>query len=158
MLGPVELVGTSGDSVTLPGNKMRGIVAMLALDAGRTVTSQRLIDAVWAEQEVNGPNVVQVIVSKLRRVLAEAGAPNCITTQPAGYRLEIERDAVDALRFEALVEQALKVTHDRAAVTELLGRGLELWRGVPLTGVPRPTSRGRFDLDSKSCARWPSTN
>jgi len=136
VLGPVELVGASGESVTLPGSKMRGLVAMLALEAGRTVTAQRLIDAVWGEQEVNGPNVVQVIVSKLRRLLADAGESNCITTQPSGYRLEIDRDSVDALRFEALVEQARRVTDDAAAVTELLGRGLALWRGVPLVDVP----------------------
>ncbi|MEO8693413.1 MAG: BTAD domain-containing putative transcriptional regulator [Acidimicrobiales bacterium] len=136
VLGPVELVGGTGENVVLPGAKMRGLVAMLALDAGRTVTAQRLIDALWGEQEVNGPNALQVIVSKLRRMLADAGEPGCITTQPAGYRLDIERDSVDALRFESLVDQARSVVDHPASVTALLGPALELWRGNPLVDVP----------------------
>lgn len=142
MLGPVELVGASGESLSLPGNKVRGLLAMLALETGRTVTSQRLIDGLWGEQDVNGPNVVQVLVSKLRRALADAGEPGCITTGPAGYRLEIDRDAVDALRFEALVQEARTVTDDPASVTEMLGRGLDLWRGTPLGGVPETELAG----------------
>ena len=47
MLGPVELVDDAGDMVELSGAKMRGLLAVLAVEAGRTVTPQRLIDVLW---------------------------------------------------------------------------------------------------------------
>ncbi len=92
---------------------------------------QRLIEAVWGEQEVNGPNVVQVVVSKLRRVLADAGEVDRIVTRPAGYQLQIDRDDVDALQFETLVDQARTAPRPGNAC-ELLGHALPLWRGAPL--------------------------
>jgi predicted ATPase/DNA-binding SARP family transcriptional activator len=115
---------------------MRGLVAVLALDAGTTVAPRRLIDAVWGDDGVRNPNAVQVSVSRLRRLLADAGEDDRITTHPAGYELRIDRDAVDALRFEALVEQAHQGRGDPAAAVDLLTRALGLWRGTPLGDVP----------------------
>ena len=146
VLGPVEVVGASGESVPVPGSKMRGLVAILALDAGSTVTPQRIVEAVWGELDVSGANVLQVAVSKLRRVLADAAEVDRITTHPAGYQLHIDRDDVDALRFEALVDQAGRVRDDPTGVAELLGRALELWRGTPLGGVPDTELTGAIRL------------
>jgi len=134
VLGPVDVVADSGEPVTIPGSKLRGLIAILALEAGRTVTHHRLIEAVWGDQGVSGPNVVQVIVSKLRRLLAESGERDCLSTHPAGYQMDVPRQNVDALRFEALVEEA-HALDDPAAVAELLGSALDLWRGVPLSDV-----------------------
>jgi predicted ATPase/DNA-binding SARP family transcriptional activator len=140
ILGPVEAFASTGEPIALAGNKMRGLVAVLALEAGRTVTPQRLIDTLWGDQEISGPNIVQVLVSKLRRVLADAGEQGWITTQPAGYQLDIDRSDVDVARFESLVEQARNtagdVAGDAAASAALLERSLALWRGIPLGGVP----------------------
>jgi hypothetical protein len=49
--------------------------------------------------------MVQQYVSQLRRLLAEYGGPE-IVTRGRGYDLEVDPAAVDALRFEQLVEQA----------------------------------------------------
>lgn len=136
VLGPIELVGSAGDVIALPGNKMRGLVAVLALEAGHTVTAQRIIDALWGEQEVSGPNVVQVVVSKLRRVLSEASEPNCVTTKPAGYQLDLDAGDIDVRRFEGLVEEARIIAGDPSQSAALLERGLALWHGVPLWGAP----------------------
>ena len=136
MLGPVELIGAAGAPITMPGNKIRGLLAMLALEVGRIVPSERLIDGLWGEQGAHDINVLQVTVSKLRRTISEAGEPGCISTHPTGYRLDIDRDAIDALLFEALVEQARAMGDDPAAAAEILARALELWQGAPLAGVP----------------------
>jgi predicted ATPase/DNA-binding SARP family transcriptional activator len=134
LLGPVDIVWSSGDEVVVPGSKMRGVLALLALEAGRAVTPQRLIDGVWGDEADVGPNVVQVVISKLRRLLADGGEPDRLVTRPTGYELQIERDAVDALRFEQLVEHARNAAPE-SSVTSLVG-ALALWRGAALTGVP----------------------
>jgi predicted ATPase/DNA-binding SARP family transcriptional activator len=136
VLGPVELLTGTGRTITVPGTKMRGLVAVLALDAGATVAPRRLIEALWGDQDVSGPNAVQVAVSRLRRVLADAGEAECVVTRPTGYRLEVDPDAVDALRFESLVDRARRADDDPATVVELLSEALALWRGVPLEGAP----------------------
>jgi predicted ATPase/DNA-binding SARP family transcriptional activator len=136
VLGSIELETTRGEPIPLPGAKTRGLIAVLALEAGSSIPMQRLIDALWGDQEVSGPNVVQVAVSKLRRTLADAGESERITTQPSGYRLEIERNDVDALRFEALLDQARSQANDPATLAAALGGALALWRGTALADVP----------------------
>ena len=78
-----------GELIPLAGNKIRGLLAVLALEAGRTVTPQRLIDTLWDEQAVNSLNVVQVLVSKFRRALVAAGERNILRTQSGGYALDV---------------------------------------------------------------------
>jgi predicted ATPase/DNA-binding SARP family transcriptional activator len=136
VLGSIEVDASRGEPIPLPGSKARGLVAVLALEARSSIPPQRLIEALWGDQEVNGPNVVQVAVSKLRRALADAGEHERIATLPSGYRLEIERDEVDALRFEALLDQARSDGNDPAALAATLGEALALWRGTALADAP----------------------
>lgn len=133
MLGPVELLDDAGGMVELSGAKMRGLLAVLAVEAGRTVTPQRLIDVLWGEQEVHGPNVVQGVVSKLRKAAA-ADASSLVVTRPAGYELAVAREQIDLHRFEQLVDRASASPPEQAA--DLLCAALALWRGVPLGGAP----------------------
>ena len=138
LLGPVELVGADGDLIALAGNKIRGLLAVLALEARHTVTPQRLIDTLWDEQAVNSLNVVQVLVSKLRRALADAGEDNVVRTQSGGYALDVVPGSIDLTRFETFVEQARTSGAEQAA--GLLQRALSLWRGmsnaVPVCSEP----------------------
>ncbi|WP_433367014.1 winged helix-turn-helix domain-containing protein [Actinoplanes sp. CA-142083] len=125
VLGPLEVSGAGGP-VAVAGHSQRTVLALLALHAGRPVGVTALMDALWPE----GPpaaarNSLQSHVARLRAAL---GTPGVITLEPAGYRLAVERAAVDALRFEDLLK-------DDAAVAEAVG----LWRGEPLpefTGEP----------------------
>jgi DNA-binding SARP family transcriptional activator len=48
LLGPLEVCDDAGVRVALPGVRLRTLLARLALDAGRPVSSAALIDAVWA--------------------------------------------------------------------------------------------------------------
>jgi DNA-binding SARP family transcriptional activator len=72
-----------------------------------------------------------VTVSRLRRSLAPAGAP--VETLASGYRLAVADDAIDAGRFEQLLERARAA---RAAEPEAARRLLDdapaLWRGPAL--------------------------
>src|SRR5215204_5846352 len=94
---------------------------MLALEAGRTVSSDRLAEGLWGEAPpATAPKMVQLYVSRLRRVLNGNGAE--IVTRGRGYELRLPDDEVDAIRFERLVD-----TRPREA--------LALWRGEPLADL-----------------------
>ena len=77
----------------LAGAKMRGILAVLALEAGGTVSPSRLVDTLWDETAGASTNALQVAISKLRRALADAGEPDRVVTHPAGYQLDVAPDA-----------------------------------------------------------------
>ena len=130
LLGPV----TAGpDDAPAPGGVLlRGALARLALDAGRTVASEVLIDALWgAEPPDTVSNALQALVARLRRALG-AGV---VATVPGGYRLAVDPDDVDALRFEALLAAAR--TLDPAQARASLAEAAALWRGPALADIRR---------------------
>ena len=103
ILGAVE-VRVGGEAVPVGGPMVRALLAMLLLDAGRTVPGERLIDGLYGEDPPSGAaNALQSQVSRLRRVLGDAALVEGV---PAGYRLNVEREDVDAHRFERLVADA----------------------------------------------------
>jgi predicted ATPase/DNA-binding SARP family transcriptional activator len=130
ILGPLEL--TDGDRLIAPGGaKQRAVLAVLVLRLGEVVTSERLIEDVWeGAAPSTAAKSVQVYVSGLRRALDEAGAGGALVTRPGGYALELDRERVDAYRFERLLGEARGAEAERAA--ELLREALALWRGPPL--------------------------
>jgi WD40 repeat protein/DNA-binding SARP family transcriptional activator len=124
LLGSVD-VQLDGFPVKLAGPKQRAVLAMLALNANEAVTLDRLIDGLWGEEPpASAPKMVQQYISQLRRLLSDAGGPQ-IVTRGRGYALEVDRDAVDALRFEALVD---------GGGGEPAREALALW-GPPLAGM-----------------------
>jgi predicted ATPase len=132
VLGGLEVVDDAGRDVAVPGPKLRAFLAVLALQPGRVVPSEQLIDALWGEApptEVR--NGLQGLASKLRRTLGDG---DLVAMRGAGYALELPSDAIDAHRFEGLVAEARAASADgdltRAA--ELLTEADSLWRGDPL--------------------------
>jgi predicted ATPase/DNA-binding SARP family transcriptional activator len=126
LLGTLEVC--RGDAVVaVPGTRLRGLIARLALAGGRPVGPGVLVDALWPrELPADPPNALQSLVSRLRRVLGEAGA---VTQSAGGYRLVVTEDDVDALRFErltALGRDRLRAG-DAGAAAELLGEAVALW-------------------------------
>ena len=47
VLGPLEVVGDDGEAVALGGPRPRAVLAALLVEANRTISVDRLIDAVW---------------------------------------------------------------------------------------------------------------
>src|SRR6266511_104742 len=93
------------------------------------VLASQLVDAVWGEEPPAATaNALQSLASRLRRLL-----PDLIESHPAGYRLALDPEAVDAVRFENLAlagREELRRDPRRAAST--LREALALWRGPPL--------------------------
>jgi predicted ATPase/DNA-binding SARP family transcriptional activator len=129
ILGPLEVRDDAGHPVEIAGARLRALLVRLALDAGRPVGVPVLIDALWGElPPADAANALQTLVSRLRRALGTAAL---IAQSPAGYRLAIDRDDVDAHLFErrAADGAAALRTGDPATASTLLREALALWRG-----------------------------
>jgi DNA-binding SARP family transcriptional activator/tetratricopeptide (TPR) repeat protein len=128
VLGPFEL-SIGGRRAPLSGGRQRVMLAVLAMSAGQPVSVDRLVDAVWSERlPADGRRSVHTYITRLR---ATIGA-DVIATEPAGYRLRVDPDDVDALRFRRLVEKAASQPADERA---MLAEALDLWRGAPFDGL-----------------------
>jgi DNA-binding SARP family transcriptional activator len=126
LLGPLE-VRSEGASVQLGGPKQRALLALLLVDAGRTVSTDRLIDALWGEQPPRtAATSLQNFVSQLRKQLG----PEVLVTKPPGYLLRIDPLQVDVNRVNALVTEARAAAAGERAAK--LREAIELWRGPPL--------------------------
>ncbi|MEV4147502.1 BTAD domain-containing putative transcriptional regulator [Amycolatopsis sp. NPDC049691] len=136
ILGPVEARRPDGTAVALGGPQLRGLLALLALDAGRFVSVERLIDGLYGDHPPEGAaEALQSQVSRLRRRLRDGGAPDgLVEFTPAGYRLAVEPEDVDVHRFERLTAEA-RQTPDPARKRALFGEALALWRGPALDGL-----------------------
>ncbi len=131
-----RLLGPLDGPVDLPAGKPRALLARLLLDAGRVVSTDTLVAALWDEPTPpSAPKVLQAHISALRKAL---GA-DAIQTLAPGYAL---RGATsDLARFEELTERA-RDEHDLARRARLLREALALWRGEPLAEFRRePFSR-----------------
>ncbi|WP_433670543.1 BTAD domain-containing putative transcriptional regulator [Nocardia sp. CA-136227] len=127
MLGPLEIRTEDGGSLDVPGVRLRALLIALALEPGRAVAKTTLVDWIWGEQPpADAANALQALVSRLRKVLPDG----VIDVQPGGYRLAVTPRAVDAVRFEQLLETARGGAEAQQA--QALREALELWRGAPL--------------------------
>ena len=108
---------------------------MLALRANRTVSADELIDGLYAERPPpSAAKNVQLHVSRLRKAFGSDDCGASIVTHGRGYELKVSEGAVDAVRFEQLVERA-RHEADQAIPDGAAQGALELWRGAPLADV-----------------------
>jgi DNA-binding SARP family transcriptional activator len=131
VLGHLE-VG-NGEPRALGGRKQRALLVYLLLHAGKPVSTDTLVDALWSEQPPSTASaVVYTYMRKLR--LALEGTPASITTETSGYRLAVSDDELDLRRFELLARGGKDALHAGEAETaaRLLGEALALWRGPAL--------------------------
>ncbi len=93
----------------LGGVKPRQVLEVLALQVGRPVTKDRLIDCLWGTEAPNGAlPTLEAYVSVLRRRI-EPGVParsSVIRTTPGGYLLDADRVTVDVHEFRESVNRA----------------------------------------------------
>ena len=90
VLGPVE-VRRDGAVVPIPGGKTAELLVRLALDAGRPVSADRLLDDLWSGAPTQR-NTLQSKVARLRRALHDPAVID------GSYRLDVPPAQVDALR------------------------------------------------------------
>jgi peptide/nickel transport system substrate-binding protein len=121
LLGPLE-ASLENRPIELGPRKQRAVLAMLALEPGRTVSADRLAQGLWGEEPpASAPKMVQLYVSHLRRLLDGNAAR--IVTHGRGYELQLSGGGVDAVEAERLVDES----RPREA--------LALWHGEPLADL-----------------------
>ena len=132
VLGTLEVVD-GARPVPIKGAKQRALLTLLLLHANHTVSSDRLLEELWGdEQPESGLTALQVRISQLRKALGKYG--EAIVTKPPGYALVLGASDLDLHRFEELVADA-----DRALQRDApdqawaqLQQALALWHGPPL--------------------------
>jgi DNA-binding SARP family transcriptional activator len=130
MLGSFEVRTDDGVLADVPGARLRALSIALALEPGRVVPKATLIDWIWGEHPpFDAANALQRLVSRLRKALPDG----LVEGQTGGYRLTVQPEAVDAVRFEGLVRQARNTEDPRRA--RLLREALALWRGAAMQDV-----------------------
>ena len=130
MLGSLEVRTDDGAVADVPGARLRGLLIALALEPGHAVPKATLVDWIWGERPpADAANALQRLVSRLRKALPEG----LVEGQTDGYRLIVEPDAVDAVRFERLVGHARDEEDPRQV--RLLREALALWRGAAMQDV-----------------------
>ncbi|WP_181140214.1 AfsR/SARP family transcriptional regulator [Streptomyces sp. Ru62] len=132
----------SGDHWRRAGSpQQQAVLAVLLLRAGRLVTADGLVDAVWGDAPPSSViTVLRTNIWRLRRILEAVGARDSLVSVADGYRLDVEPAAVDALRAELLLSRAEELRRERSFADQrrTLLEALALWQGVPLAGVPGP--------------------
>jgi DNA-binding SARP family transcriptional activator len=126
VLGPLEAYDEAGP-LLLGGQKQRAVLALLLLEAGRVVSQDRLIDALWGETPPRtAVTSLQNFVSQLRKIL---GA-DVLETKAPGYRVNVRSGELDVDCFHELVEEARRADGEEKA--RKLREALALWRGPAL--------------------------
>ncbi|MEU7032569.1 BTAD domain-containing putative transcriptional regulator [Streptomyces sp. NPDC046237] len=144
VLGPTQVHTAHGAPVALGGARLRALLTVLALRAGRTVPVSVLVDEVWAgDQPADAGAALQALVGRLRRALGR----EAVESSPGGYRLAAGPEDVDAQRFERLAGEGGRAlgAGDPGRAAELLDEALGLWRGPALADLPDRTAEA---------ARW----
>ncbi|WP_250285793.1 BTAD domain-containing putative transcriptional regulator, partial [Frankia sp. CiP1_Cm_nod2] len=138
LLGPVQLL-KSGRVVEVGRPQRCLVLAALAADAGRPVSTKTLIDRVWGEGD--GPErpsrSLHAHISGLRRLFEQHSDEQRAVRIPRraeGYILDLGPERVDVFRMRRLLEHARTADGDDGALPALR-EAVRLWRGEPLVGL-----------------------
>lgn len=147
-LGPLEVL-RSGTEVPLGGPRQRLVLACLVMVAGRAVPAERLVDEIWGDEAPTvGSGPLRTYIWQLRRLLEPGGEPargtpgrsggglvaaptETLVSRSGSYLLDIDREQIDAVRFEQLFTESRAAAASGRAERALtrLDEALWLWRG-----------------------------
>ncbi|MEC3958248.1 BTAD domain-containing putative transcriptional regulator [Nocardia sp. CDC153] len=129
LLGPVMVAAADGTRTAVGGPRVRALLGLLALEAGRVVSAGRLVDGVWGEDPPAGTgNALQTLVSRLRTAVP------MVRSDGGGYVLDLPPEAVDVHLFTREIEAGRTSLADGAAerAVACFDAALARWRGEPL--------------------------
>ncbi|WP_327592665.1 AfsR/SARP family transcriptional regulator [Streptomyces chartreusis] len=139
VLGPVRL-HKHGLEEAAGQPRQCAVLTSLLLRSGRPVSLSRLVEDVWGDEAPpSAIGSVRTYVYRLRRAMGER-SDSSLNLVEGGYLLHIQPDTVDLNRFKEATAKAREArsTGDLDAAANLLSKGLAMWRGEALAGVPGP--------------------
>ncbi|MEV4350026.1 BTAD domain-containing putative transcriptional regulator [Actinoplanes sp. NPDC049596] len=143
ILGPVSVRRGPEELVVAPAPR-RAMLALLLARAGKAVTVAELIDLLWGQSPpVHAANLLHRHIGALRRQwepeLPNRSAGRWLLRQGDGYRMAVDRDTLDLLRFRDLVRRAR--TQDPPTALAMLADAVSFRRGAAGTNLdPGPRS------------------
>ncbi|HUF01086.1 MAG TPA: BTAD domain-containing putative transcriptional regulator [Gaiellaceae bacterium] len=142
VLGPLRV--RAGRQVTVDRSSHRRLLAILAFDANRRLSTDVLIDRYWGDAvPATAKAALQTHISALRKLLPA----DVIRTEGYGYRLDLGDHSLDVDEFVALAAEARQATRARRweAALESVDAAVELWRGGPYDEL-RDDDFARFEI------------
>ncbi|HVV18704.1 MAG TPA: BTAD domain-containing putative transcriptional regulator, partial [Pseudonocardiaceae bacterium] len=136
ILGPLQVASDRG-AVEIGGVRLRALLVRLAVDVGRPVAIDSLVDALWPEAAPENPLAsLQSLVWRLRRAVPDG---QVVRSGNGWYQLDLPPDSVDVHRFERLADEGRRALRagDGPLARHRLREALALWRGEPLVDVAR---------------------
>ncbi|MGW3447150.1 AfsR/SARP family transcriptional regulator [Streptomyces sp. NPDC001076] len=119
----------------------RAVLAALAVDVGRPVPVEALVDRVWgADPPAGARRALYAHVARIRRLAerldgsGEGRLP--VLRRAGGYQLDLDPDRVDLHRFQRLAATARDAALPGRTRAAHLREALALWRGEPFAGLP----------------------
>jgi predicted ATPase/DNA-binding SARP family transcriptional activator len=135
ILGPLQVIGDDGRELAVGGRMPRTVLAILLLRANEVVSSDRLIEELWAgAPPASAAKGLHVHVSRLRRALAARHSDpdgERLITAAGGYVLRVGPEELDVQQCERLIGEGrslLAAGRPEQALAALSGAA-ELWRG-----------------------------
>ncbi|KUN04519.1 SARP family transcriptional regulator [Streptomyces canus] len=128
---------TDGQICAIRANKVRAMLATLALEAGRAVSNEDLVDELWSGHAIgNSRNALQATATRLRRAIEPAmcrRGTSVLRGVNNGYLLDVSPEYVDGNTFLDLAARGAAHVQARPERSlELLQSALDLWRGPAL--------------------------
>ncbi len=128
VLGPPATADAAG--VHGVAGQQGQVLSHLVAAHPNAVSSDTLIDELWPDRAPRSARTgLRVVMTRLRgRLDADGGAG--IVHDGGGYRLDLDDERIDAVRFQRLIDEAERgLETDPAVSADQATRGLELWRG-----------------------------
>lgn len=131
VLGPVA-ADREGRAIELGAPKQRALLAVLLTNPNQPISVGRIIASVWGgDASDRYRRSVQTYVSNLRAALDTE-----ITRSGDAYMLAIDPSRIDAVRFEAKLDEARTlIATDPGLAANRLRSALAMWRGLPYADV-----------------------
>jgi DNA-binding SARP family transcriptional activator/tetratricopeptide (TPR) repeat protein/DNA-binding XRE family transcriptional regulator len=141
LLGPLR-VRRDGVAVQVSQARLRCLLGLLAVQPGQVVGRDQIVDALWGQAPPDTClELVHTYVARLRGLLEPhrpRRAPGRVVVGAGGgYRLEVDAERLDMLRFDELAARAQHAQQAGEPETayQLLGQALGVWRGPVLVDL-----------------------
>jgi tetratricopeptide (TPR) repeat protein/DNA-binding SARP family transcriptional activator len=115
--------------------KLRGILAVLLLHPGQSISFETMIDWVWPDDQAPAnDSTFHTYGNRIRSALNRMAEPPALTARDRAYRLDVSRQDIDYFVLRHTVDQAdvMSAAGEHAPVIPLLSNALHMWTGRPL--------------------------